>query len=70
MKNPVTIQKRLYTLPEAAFYLGCSVYSVRSMIWQGLLPAVKKSEKHGAKIWIDINDMSHFIQQNKTIQRS
>ena len=63
INNPFT--KRLYTLKEAGQYLARSEYSIRSLIWAGLLPVVK----HGKKQWVDIMDMDLFIERNKeTVQ--
>lgn len=57
--------KRLYTLKEAGEYLGRSEYSVRTLIWGGVLPVVRS----GKKQWVDILDMDLFIEKNKeTIQ--
>jgi len=53
--------KRLYTLKEAGQYLARSEYSIRSLIWAGLLPVVK----HGRKQWVDLNDMDTYIKRNK-----
>jgi hypothetical protein len=57
--SPLT--KRLFTLKEAGIYLGRSEYSVRSLIWNGVLPVVK----HGKKQWLDLDDMNHYIEANK-----
>ena len=57
--------KRLYTLKEAAVYLGRSVWSMRDLIWSGRLPVVK--ENGGRKIYLDILDLEDFIEKNKEI---
>lgn len=59
--------KRLFTLKEAGVYLGRSEYSVRTMIWSGILPVVKNPNgaDSGKKQWIDIVDMDKFIDRNK-----
>lgn len=57
--------KRLYTLKEAAAYLGRSVWSMRDLIWSGLIPVVKPDG--GRKIYLDISDLNTFIDQNKAI---
>jgi hypothetical protein len=31
------ISQRLLTLPETAHYLGCTLWSVRELIWKGQL---------------------------------
>lgn len=53
--------KRLYTLSEAAVYLGRSVWSVRRLIWNGDLPQVRA----GGRVHVDIRDMDEFIDKNK-----
>ena len=55
------VQKRLYSLPEAAEYLGRSEWSVRRLIWAGKLPHVKS----GKRVHLDIRDMDRFIESHK-----
>ena len=55
--------KRLFTLKEAGLYLGRSEYSIRTLVWGGILPIVK----HGKKQWIDLEDMNSFIERNKEV---
>lgn len=54
-------EKRLYSIPEAAAYLGRSVWSMREMIWAGKIPVVRD----GRRIFVDIDDMNRWIEQNK-----
>mgnify|MGYP001769584139 CR=1 FL=1 len=55
--------KRLYTLKEAAEYLGRSVWGVRELIWSQVIPVVKQ---HGErKMYLDIKDLDSFIEKNK-----
>lgn len=61
ISSPFT--KRLFTLKEAGLYLGRSEYSIRSLIWSGILPVVK----HGKKQWVDIVDMETYIDRNKEV---
>jgi excisionase family DNA binding protein len=61
LKKP--LGKRLYTIPEAAHYLGRSSYSMRTLIWNGELPVIKNGE--GGKMWIDVNDLDLWIDRNK-----
>jgi excisionase family DNA binding protein len=59
---PVRVpQKRLYSIAEAAIYLGRSVWSVRELIWGGKLPCVKV----GRRIHLDIIDLDQWIEKNK-----
>ncbi len=59
--NPKS-QKRLYSIKEAALYLGRSEWGLREMIWAGKLPIVRD----GRRILLDIIDMDKWIEQNKT----
>ena len=53
--------KRLYSIPESAQYLGRSVWAVREMIWAGKLPIIRD----GKRILLDIYDMDKWIEQNR-----
>ncbi|MCL4457856.1 MAG: helix-turn-helix domain-containing protein [Nitrospirae bacterium] len=55
--------KRLYTLKEAAIYLGRSSWAVRELIWRGELPYIK----NGKRILLDILDIDKLIEQSKTV---
>jgi excisionase family DNA binding protein len=59
------MSKRLYTLKEAAEYLGRSEWSMRELIWAGSIPVVRT--EGGRKIFLDIEDLNDFINQNKSI---
>jgi len=61
--NPLC--KRLFTLKEAAEYLGRSVWGVRELIWSGQLPVVKQTGCR--KMYLDRNDLDLFIEKNKII---
>jgi hypothetical protein len=56
--------KRLYSLEEAAIYLGRSLWSVRRLVWNGLLSKVEA----GGRIHIDVRDMDAFIDSNKVLE--
>ena len=56
--------KRLYTIPEAAAYLGRSVWSMRELYWRGRLPAVRD----GRRIYFDIKDLDRYIESNKVVE--
>jgi excisionase family DNA binding protein len=60
-KHEAKVSKRLYSVPEAAQYLGRSSWSVRRLIWSGDLPEVRA----GRRVHLDINDMDAFIEKNK-----
>jgi excisionase family DNA binding protein len=55
--------KRLYTLKEAARYLGRSHWGMRDLIWNRKIPAVRE----GRKIYLDIDDLNDYIQRNKSL---
>lgn len=63
MKKTPLAQKRLYTLKEAAHYLGRSDWAMRELVWKGLIPTVKTSGAR--KIYFDIIDLDAFIEKNK-----
>jgi len=54
-------EKRLYSIREAATYLGRSVWGVRELIWAGKLPAVRVDRR----IHLDIADLEAFVENNK-----
>ncbi len=56
-------EKRLYTLKEAAIYLGRPEYSVRELVWSGVLPFVRADE--GRKYYFDKKDLDEYIDRNK-----
>jgi excisionase family DNA binding protein len=58
------VPKRLYTMSEAAQYLGRTVWGVRSLIWSKKLSVVKT----GRTQYIDIKELDDFIRRN-TIRR-
>jgi hypothetical protein len=59
--------KRLYTLKEAAVFLGRSEWGMRELIWSGKVPVVR--EQGGRKIFLDISDLDQFINANKSVYR-
>jgi excisionase family DNA binding protein len=54
--------KRLYSIPEAALYLGRTVWAVREMLYGGKMPFIKD----GKRVLLDIRDMDTWIENNKT----
>ncbi|MGO9136227.1 MAG: helix-turn-helix domain-containing protein [Syntrophales bacterium] len=60
-KEKPQIAKRLYTLKDAAAYLGRPVYGVRSLIWSGKLPVIQT----GRKQYIDIRDLEFYVDRSK-----
>ena len=62
IKSPLSpLRKRLYSISEAAEYLGRSVWSIRELIWAGKLPSVKA----GRRVHLDIIDLDKWIERNK-----
>ncbi len=57
------VSKRLYTLKEAASYLGRSEWGMRELIWAGKLPVVRE----GRKIYLDICDLEAYVIKNKNL---
>lgn len=55
------VQKRLYSIAEAAQYLGRSSWAVRHLIWSGKLAEVRS----GRRVHLDIKDMEAFIERIK-----
>jgi excisionase family DNA binding protein len=53
--------KRLYSVREAAQYLGVSPWSVRNQQWSGKLPCVRQ----GRRVLYDIRDIDQLIENNK-----
>jgi excisionase family DNA binding protein len=61
-KAPKGPAKRLYSVPEAACYLGRTVDGLREMLYGGKLPYVKD----GRRVLLDIQDMDRYVEANKT----
>jgi excisionase family DNA binding protein len=61
----VPMGKRLYTLREAARYLGRSDWGMRDLIWAGKIPVVR--EEGGRKIFIDVHDLVAYVERNKAV---
>jgi hypothetical protein len=57
------IRPRLLPLKDAANYLGLTVWAMRERIWSGDIPVVRFPG--GRKMFIDVEDIEDFIQQNK-----
>ena len=58
------VRKRLYTLKEAAEYLGRSEWGMRELIWAGRIPVVRPDG--GRKVFVDLEDLNEFIDRNKS----
>ena len=63
MSSPM--RPRLLPLKKAAEYLGLTVWSMRERIWAGHIPSVRFPG--GRKVYLDVEDLERFIEQNKTM---
>ncbi len=61
MSPPTKSVKRLYSVSEAGLYLGRSTWSIRRLIWKGLLPEVRA----GGRVHVDVRDLDDFIDRHK-----
>ena len=61
-KDPKGPAKRLYSVPEAACYLGRTVDALREVIWAGKIDIVKD----GRRVLLDVKDLDGYIERNKT----
>jgi excisionase family DNA binding protein len=51
---------------EAAEYLGRSIWSVRRLIWEGVLPSVRVY----GRVHLDVADMEKLIEQSKVVEEA
>lgn len=58
---PDKSRKRLYTIKEAAVYLGRTDWGLREMIWAGKISVIRD----GRRILLDIADMDEWINRNR-----
>lgn len=61
ISNP--LPQRLLTLPQAANYLGRTLWSMRELVWKGSIPIVRD----GKRIFVDITDLDSYVTKNKMI---
>ena len=59
------LQKRLFSIPEAAEYLGRTECAMREMLWAGKLPSVRFDRR----IFLDVRDLDEFIEKSKLVER-
>jgi excisionase family DNA binding protein len=60
--NPVVrAVKRLYSVKEAAVYLGRSEWAIKEMVWAGKIPRVKGDRR----VMFDIYDLDAWVENNK-----
>jgi excisionase family DNA binding protein len=61
IQNPV--RPRLLPLKKAAECLGVSDWTLRTFIWNGVIPYVRYPG--GRKMFIDVADLDRFVERNK-----
>ncbi len=59
--DAVTNARRLLSVTEAASYLGVSVWTVRTLGWNGEIPQVKI----GRRVLYDRPDLDAFVERSK-----
>jgi excisionase family DNA binding protein len=52
---------RLVSIPDAAKYMGCTVWFMRTLIWSRQVPFVK----FGKRFLFDLSDLDAFIDSQK-----
>jgi excisionase family DNA binding protein len=57
----VKLIKRLYTVKEAAVYLGRTEWAMREIYYAGKIPCVRD----GSRVLFDIHDLNAWIDRNK-----
>jgi excisionase family DNA binding protein len=60
-KSAEAFAQRLLTLPEAAYYLGCTLWAVRELIWKGHLPYTQ----FGKRFQVDVRDLDELVERQK-----
>jgi excisionase family DNA binding protein len=57
------LARRLMRTREAAYYLGSSMWKIRRLVQDGLLPYVSDSD--GGRWLFDVKDLDAYIDTNK-----
>jgi excisionase family DNA binding protein len=57
--SPASVTPRLFTIKQAAQYLSCAVWQVRTLLWSKEIPHIKL----GKKFLIDRDDLDSFIDR-------
>ena len=58
-------RKRLFSVSEAAQYLGRTACAVREMVWAGKLPSVRFDRR----IFLDVQDLDEYIEKHKVVEQ-
>ncbi len=59
--RPHRPQKRLYSVEDAAIYLGRTAHAIRSLCYSGKLRVVKMD----GRVFLDVYDMDALIENSK-----
>ena len=60
------MEQRLFNIYDAGRYLGRSPYSVRTLIWKGLIPVIQNpGDGKNKRMWIEKSDLDKYIKDNK-----
>jgi len=59
-KNPPAAQ-RLYSVDDAAIYLGRTPWAVRELIYRGALPSIRADRR----VQVDVRDLDAFIERHR-----
>jgi excisionase family DNA binding protein len=59
--EPSTGEPRLLTVKQAAAYLACSIFAIRSFGWSGTIPSLKI----GRKVLFDRHDLDRYVDLSK-----
>ena len=57
--------KRLYSIEEAARYLGRTPWAIRHLIYRGILSSVNIDRR----VQVDIRDLDSLIEKNRRTER-
>jgi excisionase family DNA binding protein len=60
-QQPDVSSPRLLTIPSAAAYLSCSIWSIRNLIWKRAIPYIKI----GKRFLLDRVDLDSYVEKNK-----
>ena len=77
--RPDTLQPRLLNMGQVAQYLGCSFWTARDYVIQGLIPAVEmpplmarpgeRQRKALRRVLVDRGDIDAFIEERRRLKK-
>jgi hypothetical protein len=71
VQQTVALQPRIFDLHQAADYIGVSYWTMRDLVFAGMVPTVKipnprtKDGRVIRRTLIDRNDLDQLVEQNK-----